>query len=303
MHPDEMIKKLNVLRKEKNAIILAHNYQSIEIQKIADIVGDSFQLAKACLSCSADIILFCGVKFMAETAKLLNPNTKVLLSHGEAGCPMADMVDVNELQLYREKNPHDVVICYVNSTAEVKAMSDICVTSSNAVDIVSQLPKEKRILFIPDKNLGHYVRLKTGRHIVLWDGACPIHDEVFTVHDVNTVKLMYHDHHIIVHPECPPDIVAMADFVGSTFALSEYVKSHDRVVIGTEIGLINMLIDRYPKKSIQSLNENAICHDMKKTALIDVLETLEYELNETIIPEKIFQNALKPIRAMIDATQ
>ena len=299
MQVNEITKKINILKKEKNAIILAHNYQSLDVQKTADYIGDSFQLSKIASETDAEIILFCGVKFMAETAKLLNPKSKVLLSDGEAGCPMADMAEAKSVKKFKEDNPNHLIVCYINSSVEVKALADVCVTSSNAVSIVKRLPKDKQIMFIPDQNLGHYIKLQTQREMDLWEGMCPIHHLYITIHDVHRAKLMYANHHIIVHPECIPQVIELADFVGSTKQLADYVAEHDKVTIGTEVGLVRMLQDQYPKKSIQALSEKAICQNMKKTSLNDVLDTLQYELNEINIPDKIFKKALKPIKKMM----
>jgi len=297
---DNILKKINILKKEKKAIILAHNYQPLDIQKIADVVGDSFQLSKLASETDSDIIVFCGVKFMAETAKLLNPKSKVLLSDGEAGCPMADMIEAKDLKIFKEKHPDHLIVCYINSSVEVKALSDICVTSSNAVRIVGKLPPNKPIMFVPDQNLGQYIQTKTNRKIDVWDGMCPIHHLFLTVRDVYQAKLMYPKHAVIVHPECMPSVVEIADFVGSTNELAEFTETHDRVIIGTEIGLIKMLQKKYPMKSIQTLSEKAVCVNMKKTSLNDVLDTLQYELNEIKIPENIVKNALIPIQKMLD---
>ena len=303
MQVSEIYKKINILKKEKNAVILAHNYQTLDVQKIADYVGDSFQLSKTAAEANADIVLFCGVKFMAETAKLLNPKSKVLLSDGEAGCPMADMAEAKEVKKFRENNPNHLIVCYVNSSVEVKALSDVCVTSSNAVKIVNQLPIEKPILFVPDQNLGHYIRLKTQRNIELWDGMCPIHHIHLTPQDINRTRLMFPDYAVIVHPECTPAVIELADFVGSTKELADYTLEHDKVVIGTEVGLIRMLQDKYPEKSVQALSERAVCQNMKKTSLVDVLDTLQYELNEITITENIAVNAIKPIKRMMEMSR
>ncbi len=288
------------LKKEKNAIILAHNYQNLEIHEIADIVGDSFQLAKVAEDIKADIIVFCGVQFMAETAKLLNPKTKVLLSAGDAGCPMADMAEYEDLKLFKEKNPDHLIVCYVNSSIEVKSLCDVCVTSSNAVNIVNKLDKDKPIMFVPDKNLGHYVKINTNRKIELWDGMCPIHNYFLTVDDVKFMRKNYPDYPIIVHPECTPEVVALADFIGSTKALADYVKERDKAVIGTEVGLVEMLIEQYPEKSIIPLSQKAVCINMKKTGLKEVYYTLSEEINEILIPEDIAVSAIKPIRKMLE---
>jgi len=303
MQINEIYKKISILKKEKNAIILAHNYQGVDVQKTADFIGDSFMLSKIASETNADIILFCGVKFMAETAKLLNPKSKVLLSDGEAGCPMADMADAKNVKKFIDENPDHLIVCYVNSSADVKALSDVCVTSSNAVTIVNQLPADKPIMFIPDKNLGHYTKLQTGREIDLWDGMCPIHHLHITVQDVHRARLMYPNHAIIIHPECTPAVVEMADFVGSTKQLADYVIDHNKVIIGTELGLIKMLQDQYPDKSIYALSEKAVCQNMKKTSLTDVLDTLQYELNEISIPESLFEAAMRPIKKMLELSE
>jgi len=296
---DTIIDHILKLKKEKHALIIAHNYQSIEVQSIADIVGDSYQLSIECQRADAPLILFCGVKFMAETAKLLNPQAKVLLSHPNAGCPMADMADAADLALYKEHHPHHLVVCYVNSSVEVKALSDICVTSSNAVNIVNSLSPDAPIIFLPDKNLGAYVAKMTHRHIDLWDGFCPIHHQNITLDDVQRMREEYPDHAVIVHPECQPAVVEQADFVGSTYQLGEFTKYNDKVIIGTEMGMVNMLAHKYPEKSIVALSSQAVCKNMKKTTLQDVLETLEQETHEITIPADIAEKALQPIAAMV----
>jgi len=299
MGDETLIKEINRLKKEKKVLIVAHNYQNLPIHAVADIIGDSYQLACECQTAKANIILFCGVLFMAETAKLLNPQAKVLLSHGTAGCPMADMADADDLELYKEHHSKHLVVCYVNSSVGVKALSDVCVTSSNAVNIVKNLQLERPILFVPDKNLGNYVRKVTGREIDLWDGFCPIHHLNFTVEEALELKNRYPDHKLIVHPESPESVVNTADFVGSTKALASYAEETDKVIIGTEVGLIDMLKAKYPHKSIIPLSEKAICKNMKKTTLQTVLETLQTEQNEVTIPPKTAERALKPILAMI----
>jgi len=303
MRIKEIYKKISILKKEKNAIILAHNYQGIDVQKTADFVGDSFMLSKIASETEADIILFCGVKFMAETAKLLNPKSKVLLSDGEAGCPMADMAEAKNVKKFIDMNPEHLIVCYINSSVDVKALADVCVTSSNAVNIVNKLPADKPIMFIPDQNLGHYIKKQTGRNIDSWDGMCPIHHLQITTQDVHKARLMYPGHVVIVHPECTPSVVELADFVGSTKQLADYAIDHNRVVIGTELGLIKMLQDQYPEKSIYALSDKAICQNMKKTSLTDVLDTLQYELNETSIQESVFESAMKPIRKMMELSE
>ena len=297
--PNKEVQKMDYKTKKKT-IILAHNYQPLKVQKYADYVGDSFQLAKIAANVKCDIILFCGVRFMAETAKLLNPTVKVLLSAADAGCPMADMANYNDVKLFKENHPQHLIVSYVNSSIEVKALSDVCVTSSNAVNIVNKLPKHKKIMFIPDQNLGHYVRKLTKRDIELWDGFCPIHNIFITIDDIKNARLYYPDHHIIVHPECAPEVVDEADFVGSTSQIADFTQTHDKVVIGTDCGLINMLIDKYPDKSIVPLSDKALCKNMNKTDMDIVLDTLKYEKNEIIIPDDIAKMAMKPILKMME---
>jgi len=296
----EIYSRISTLKKAKDAIILAHNYQSIEIQQIADMVGDSFQLAKVASEIQSSMIVFCGVKFMTETAKLLNPDARVLLSNNDAGCPMADMVKVEDLQLFKKKNPHHLVVCYVNSSVEVKALSDVCVTSSNAVQIVKKLPINVPILFVPDRNLGHYVKIMTGRKIDLWDGYCPVHQENITINDLINARGKYPTHKIAVHPECEPKVVEKADFIGSTKQLIDYTDKHENVIIGTETSLTKMLQKKYPQKSIISLSDKATCIDMQRTNVLNVLETLENESNETIIPDNISTKALNAITKMLE---
>jgi quinolinate synthase len=253
---ENILDEIDELKKNKNAVILAHNYQSLSILKIADYIGDSFYLANISKNLSAKIIVFCGVLFMAETTKLINQEAKVLLSNSNAGCEMADMVDPTELEKFKIENPAHIVVCYVNSTIKVKALSDICVTSSNAVKIVNQLPKNKPILFIPDRNLGNYVKKITKRNIITWDGFCPVHNDCFTVDGVIKAKKRYPDHKIIIHPESKPEVLELADFVGSTSQLMEYAQKYKKVVIGTEIGLIDLLNSKFPDYSIKCLSEN-----------------------------------------------
>ena len=301
MQDNDMIKKLNILKKEKNAIILAHNYTELKVQQISDMIGDSFQLARASQEVDADIILFCGVKFMAETAKLLNQKAKVLLAHSEAGCPMAEMISPEDVWEFKKENPDHIVVCYVNSSVEVKAVSDLCVTSSNAVKIVASLPPDKKIFFIPDQNLGYFVKKQTERDITLYNGFCPVHHTKINLLDVNTMKLTHQEYQLVVHPECTPEVVEKADFVGSTKEIIDFAEKNDKLIIGTEMGIIEMLKVKYPKKSIVPLSVRAVCENMKKTSLIDVLETLQYELNEINIPDDICKKALLPVNAMMSS--
>jgi len=296
---EEIIKEIYKLKKEKNAIILVHNYQILEVQKIADFIGDSLQLAREASKVQADIILFCGVRFMAETAKLLNPDAKVLLSAKEAGCPMADMINRNQLIEFKAKYPNSVVVCYVNSSVEVKAESDICCTSSNAIKIVNSIPADKTVLFVPDQNLGSYAAKKTKRNVVVWKGYCYTHHLKISIEDVKKIRQKYPDYSLLVHPECSPEVVAKADFVASTKGMVDFAKEHNNMIIGTELGLYEQLKDKYPNKNIVSLSAKAICNDMKKTTLKTILATLEKEYNEIIIEKEIAIKAVRSINNML----
>lgn len=296
----EIIEKIKKLKEEKNAIILAHNYQNLEVQKIADFVGDSLELAQKAAKVEADIIVFCGVKFMAETAKLLKPEAKVLLSDEHAGCPMADMITGEQLAEFRSQYPNSVVLCYVNSSVEVKAGSDICCTSSNAVKIVETIPEDKTILFVPDQNLGQYCEMKTGRKITVWKGFCNVHHIFVKPEDVERVRKDYPDYTLIVHPECPPEIFTKADVVGSTKQMVDYVAANDKIILGTETGLFYQLKDKFPEKNIVPLTENAVCRNMKETTLEGILNTLENEKNVIEINPDIAENALSSVQRMLD---
>ncbi len=288
------------LKREKNAVILAHNYQILPVQDVADFTGDSLALAQEATRVDADIIVFAGVRFMAETAKLLNPDAKVLLTHIEAGCPMADMITGEKLREFKAQHPGSITLCYVNSTVDVKAESDICCTSSNAVKIVNSIPKDKTILFVPDQNLGTYAADQTGRKIIVWDGYCNVHHQMIRIEDVDKARVKYPDHTIIVHPECKPEVFRAADVVASTQGMEDYAANHDNLIIGTEVGLVKKLQAMYPLKSIEALCERSTCINMKKTSLKEVLLTLLEETGEVTIEEGIAARALKSIRTMLD---
>lgn len=300
---EKIIEQIKQLKKSKKAIILAHNYQLLEVQKVADFVGDSLQLAQKAKEVDADIIVFAGVLFMAETAKLLNPKVKVLLAKDGAGCPMADMIKPFQLQEFKAQHPDYQVVCYVNSSIEIKAESNVCVTSSNAVKIVESIDKDTPILFVPDQNLGNYTKMKTGRNIRVWDGMCPIHHFIFTVNDIDKMRKDYPNHKIIVHPECQLDVIKAADFAASTKGVADYVAEHDNIILGTEIGLVEALQYKYPEKSILPLSSMAVCIDMKKTQLIDILKTLENEANEITISPEIAKKAAVAIDRMLELSK
>ena len=288
------------LKKEKNAVILAHNYQILSVQEIADFVGDSLQLAREAAKIETELIIFCGVKFMAETAKLLNPDAQVLLSVADAGCPMADMITGEQLRKFKEEHPDSLTVCYVNSSVEVKAESDICCTSGNAVKIIKSVPKEKTILFVPDQNLGTYAAEQTGRKIIVWNGFCNVHHIFITLEDVERVRRKFPDYTLLVHPECKPEVFHQADVVASTKGMADFTATHDNLIIGTETGLFEQLKAKYPQKNLVPLSGKAICRNMKKTTLSDVLETLQTERNEIIIAPETAKKAVKSITRMLE---
>ncbi len=296
----QLKKEIEELKKVKDAIILVHNYQPLEIQSIGDIIGDSLQLAQEAAKAKSSIILMCGVKFMAETAKLLSPQAKVLLSHIEAGCPMADMITAEELRDYKQQHPDIVTVCYVNSSIGVKAESYICCTSSNAVKIVQSIPEDRNILFVPDQNLGSYVAHSLKRKIDVWKGYCNVHHHFITMDDVNRVRHEYPGYKLLVHPECPPEIVEEADLVASTKGIADYVAANDYAIIGTEYGMYEQLQHRYPQKHLQPLSVNAICKNMKKGSLKDVYTVLRDEINEVTIEPEIAKKALKALNRMLE---
>jgi len=299
MENQELVNEINRLKKEKNVVILAHNYVTLDVQDIADFVGDSLQLSIEASKVKADIILFCGVRFMAETSKILSPKTKVLLPVEDAGCPMADMITGEQLRQFKNNHPNSIVMCYVNSTAEVKAESDICCTSSNAVKIIESLPKDKKILFVPDQNLGTYAAHQTKRNIVVWAGYCPVHHIKMSKQDVLDAKKQYPKHKLLVHPECPTEIVKYADVVSSTKGMADYARDHDNLIIGTELGLYEQIKRDNPNKNIVPLASKAICVNMKKIHLEDVLTSLQKEQFEITIPKDLRLAAKKSIDAML----
>lgn len=296
----EFLDNIIKLKTKKNAIILAHNYQIGEVQDIADFVGDSLQLSIEASKAQGKIIVFCGVHFMAETAKILSPAKKVLLPDKNSGCPMADMLSATQLKKLRNEHPDAVVVCYVNSTAEVKALSDICCTSSNAVNVVKSIPKNKEIIFIPDKYLGSYVQSQTGRKLILWNGYCPTH-VMINVKEIIQLKKEHLDAVVIVHPECTPDVISIADKVASTGGMLKYIKNSKKkkFIIGTEIGILHRLKKENPAKTFYTATSKAICPNMKLINLEKVLWSLEDERYEIKVPEEIIQKARSAINRMI----
>jgi quinolinate synthase len=295
-----IIEKINNLKKKKNAVILAHNYQSPEIQDIADFTGDSLDLSRKAAATPADVIVFCGVLFMAETAAILSPQKTVLLPDKTAGCPMADMITAKQLAGLKEKYPDAVVVCYVNSSAQVKAMSDYCCTSSNAVAIVSSTEPDKKIIFVPDKNLGQVVSERTGRDLVLWPGYCPTH--VFTTaEDVKKIQAAHPDALTLAHPECSKLVRDCADELLSTGRMMNYVKKSDKkeFIIATEVGIIYALKKQNPDKTFYPASEKFVCPNMKKITLEKVLFSLEDNKFIIKVPQDIAEKARAALDKMI----
>ncbi|MFA7542981.1 MAG: quinolinate synthase NadA [Candidatus Cloacimonadaceae bacterium] len=296
----EIIQEIKRLKIEKNALILAHNYQAVAVQEIADYRGDSLQLAMLSAELDAPLIIFCGVRFMAETAAILNPASKVILPVEEAGCPMAEMITAEQLREFKAEHPGAVVVCYVNSTVQVKAESDICCTSSNALKVIESIPADKSILFVPDRNLGGWVAHKSGRKIITWNGYCPTHQWGFSAQNLKKMREKYPDHELLAHPECDPLIWQNADHVMSTGGMVRYLEKHDKVIIATENGLTDYLIHLYPEKSIHHLSPTAVCQNMKLTQIEDVLSALKTEDYHIVVEADIAAKARHSIERMLE---
>ncbi len=296
---EELQKEVLELKRELNAIIVAHNYQRPEVQDIADFTGDSLELARECVGTRAEVIVFCGVLFMAETAAILNPDTTVLLSHRDAGCPLADMIDVDSLREWKERYPQAAVVAYVNTTAAIKAESDICCTSANGAEVVNAIPDEE-ILFIPDRNLGYYVSRKTDKKIVLYPGFCAIHDNL-TVEEVRKARQRYPEARVLVHPECRPEVIELADAALSTSQMLRYAEGSNAkdFLIGTEEGMLYPLKKENPDKEFHLISDSLICPDMKMTTLETVIETMKARKNIVTVPEEIRLRAKKAIDRML----
>ena len=300
---NELIYKIQELKKKKNAIILAHCYQNIEIDEVADYVGDSLYLSQMATKTDADIIVFAGVYFMAQTAKILCPDKKVLLPDLKAGCEMADMINLQQLREFKIKNPNIPTVCYINSTAEVKSECDICCTSSNAVKIVESL-KEPKVLFVPDQNLGKWVEKQLGNvEVITYSGYCPIHHNI-KVEDVCKVKEKYPDIKLLAHPECKEEVSALADYVGSTTGIMDYVKnsSDSKFIIATEKGVVDRLKRDYSDKEFIIIKENLICESMKLNTLQDIYDSLNNETFEIDVDPTISKQAHKCIDRMLEVS-
>jgi quinolinate synthase len=307
---EELINEINKIRKERNAVILAHFYQDGDIQDIADFVGDSLQLSRQATQTTADVIVFAGVHFMAETAKILCPEKIVLLPDLEAGCSLADSCKPEDFKKFKALYPDHIVISYVNTTAEIKALTDIICTSSNALAIVQSIPKDKKIIFAPDKNLGNYIQSITGRELIIWDGACHVHER-FSVEKLIQLKNTHPDAKIIAHPECEKPVLILADFIGSTSALLQFtITDHaEKYIVCTESGILHQMKSALPNKTFIPAPPNdstCACNDcqfMKLITLQKIYESLLFNRFPINLDESIQKDALKPIVRMLEISE
>ena len=305
----DLFSEIERLKKEKNAIVLAHYYQEADIQDVADFLGDSLGLAQKAQTTNADIIVFAGVHFMAETAKILNPLKKVVLPDLKAGCSLADSAPSDIFRAFKEKHPDHLVISYINCTAEIKALSDIICTSSNAEAILNSLPYDQKIIFAPDKNLGAFLNKKTGRNMLLWNGACMVH-EIFSLEKIIKLKVRHPNAKVIAHPECEEPVLRIADFIGSTTQLLRYsvTDSHNEFIVATETGILHqMQKDASNKKFIPAPpTNNCACNDcpyMKLNSLEKLYLCMEYETPEILMEEQLRLAAKKPIDRMLEISR
>lgn len=302
MEKIEKIKEeIKQLKKERNALILAHYYQDIEVQSVADFIGDSFELAKKAKEAKEDVIVFCGVHFMAEGAKILNPSKTILLPVMDAGCPMADMATAEDVIDLKNKYPDAAVVTYVNSTADVKGVSDICCTSSSVIKVVNSLDEQK-IIFVPDRNLGQYTadQIKD-KEVILFEGHCPVHSRI-TEEDVKQAKEAQPNALLLIHPECIPEVLDQADFVGSTSQIIQYAMESDKkdILIGTEVGVVDYLKEKAPNKNFYLLSPKMVCKNMKKTSLQDVRDALKNNQHEIIMNEQVIEKAFNSLDRMMN---
>lgn len=301
MEKEEIKNRIKELKKEKNAIVLAHCYQNVEIDEVADFVGDSLQLSRLAASTNSEIIVFCGVYFMAETAKILSPQKKVLLPNVKSGCQMADMITPEKLRAFKQKHPNIPVVCYVNSTAEVKAEADVCCTSSNAIKVVKNLGV-KDVLFVPDNYLGSWVSLKLPEvNVITYDGYCPTHLGI-TKENILSVKKEYPTAISLAHPECSEEVTSLVDYVGSTTQMMDYVfnSSANEFIIATEKGVVDRLSRDLPDKKFVLASQKAVCPNMKRHHLEDVLSCLEKEEAEITVDANLASKALGSIERMFE---
>jgi len=300
---NELIKKINSLKKEKNAVILGHCYQNVEIDEVADFVGDSLYLSQQAAKTDADIIIFAGVYFMAQTAKMLNPNKKVLLPRMESGCLMADMVNLQQLREFKAKYPNIPTVCYINSTSEGKSECDMCVTSSNALRVVKSMGVDK-VLFLPDTYLGKWVESQLdGVEVITYPGFCPTHLRI-KPEDIENARLAHKNAKVLAHPECHKEVVALADYVGSTTGIMDYAKRSqaNSFIIATEKGVVDRLKRDCPQKEFFLVKENIICPNMKWHTLADIYNALVNEEHEINVDEEIASKAVKCINKMLEVS-
>ncbi len=301
---ENLKKEIEQLKQEKNAVLLAHYYVDDAVQEIADYVGDSYYLAKVALKESKDVICFAGVNFMGESAKILNPDRTVIMPDQKADCPMAHMVDVEKIEEMRKKYDDLAVVCYINSTAEIKAHSDVCVTSSNALKVVTALP-QKNIFFVPDENLGRYIGSKLPeKNFIYNDGFCHVHRSI-TAENVKKTKEVHPEAEVLVHPECTPDVVALGDYVGSTSGIIDYATASDKdvFIICTEMGVLYELKQKNPGKTFYSVGHRQFCPNMKRISLENVRDTLRDMKNQVELPEELRLNAKKALDEMLRIAQ
>lgn len=301
---NELIEKINKLKKEKNAVILAHCYQNEEIDQVADYVGDSLYLSQMASKTDADIILFAGVYFMAQTAKILSPDKKVLLPRLESGCRMADMISLNQLREFKSKHPDIPTVCYINSTAEVKSECDMCCTSSNAVKVVKSMNAEK-ILFLPDTYLGKWVEAQLGNiEVITYPGFCPTHLQI-RPEDIENARAKYPNAPVLAHPECHQSVTKLADYVGSTTGIMKYAVESDKkqFIIATEKGVVDRLKRDYPEKEFILIKESIVCPNMKWHTLTDIYNALDKEEHEIDVDKEIASKALKCIDRMLEVSK
>jgi len=297
----ELVKRIGELKSRRKAVILAHNYQPGEIQDIADFTGDSLGLSIQAAGTDAEVIVFCGVMFMAETAAILSPEKTVLLPDKHAGCPMADMINAEQLRALKAEYPGALVVCYVNSSAEVKAESDYCCTSSNAVELVGTLPDDREIIFVPDKNLGRHVEIRTGRQMILWQGYCPTHVWI-TAEDITNAKKAHPEAVVMAHPECSDDVKAMADELLSTGQMLKFARSSvaRQFIVATENGILHTLRKENPGKEFFPASQRAICPNMKRITLEKVLWSLEDMRHRITVAPDMAERARLALQRMIE---
>ena len=301
MNQEDLIRNILRLKQQMNAVILAHNYQPPAIQDIADMTGDSLELSRKAASTTADIIVFCGVAFMAETAAILNPGKTVLLPRLDAGCPMADMITPDDVRAVRAEHPEIPIVTYVNSTAAVKAESTVCCTSANSIHVVESFKEHDAVYMAPDQNLAKYTARHTRKKVYHWNGYCPIHHNL-TVEAVQEKKKEHPDALFLAHPECPPEILDLADMVQSTSGMLRFVaeSSHEAFIIGTEEGILHPMRKKNPEKRFYSFSGTMVCPDMKKTSLEDVLRAMETLQPRVSVPEEIRIRALDAVERMLN---